>query len=148
MKFTSIAEVLAYAVKSEEESYRFYQAMAQKAPSYNTGRMLLSLAEDEREHRERLAKLAENRQEEATADVEGLTLAEEAGELDPVAAPRDAFALAVKREAAAQALYTGLAALYPPGEVRRTLEQMAAMEKGHRLKVEEILLNMDSGEVW
>ena len=148
MRFGSPEDVFAYAVRSEEESYRFYTAMAEKAPSYNTRQVLKSLAADEEEHRSILVKILGKRDEEMPPGLINLRAAEEAGNPGPLTDVKDAMAAAVGREAAAQELYTAMAALYPPGQVRRSLEQMAAMEKGHRHKVEEILLNMQTGEVW
>lgn len=148
MTFETPADVFAYAIKSEEESYRFYTEMAEKAPSYNIRQMLSSLAADEEEHRRMLTVILGDRDMEVPAGLGGLATAEDAGEAGPVAAADGAFAVAVEREAAAHRLYMDMAAQYPPGQIRRSLEQMAAMEKGHQHKVEEILLNMRTGEVW
>ncbi|HUW64707.1 MAG TPA: ferritin family protein [Spirochaetia bacterium] len=148
MTFASPAEVFAYAIRSEEESFRFYTAMAEKAPSYNTRQVLHSLAADEEQHRGLLVMIMGNQDGEMPAGLGHLTAAEEAGNPGRVAEARDALAAAVERETAAYQLYSAMAAEYPPGHIRRSLEQMAAMEKGHQHKVEEILLNMQTGEVW
>ncbi|MDA8336201.1 MAG: hypothetical protein M0Z41_14665 [Peptococcaceae bacterium] len=110
--------MFAYAVRSGEESFRFSTALAEKAPFFNTRRVLHALAADEEEHRRIL----------------GMILG-------------DGKAPAERRETADREPYEGMAARYPPGYIRRWLEQMAAMEKGHRHK-EEILLNLRSGEFW
>lgn len=148
MAFGSTAEVFAYAIRSEEESHSFYAAMAEKAPSNNTRQVLHSLAADEEEHWGLLVMILGNQDGEMPAGLAALAPAEEAGNPGPVIDARDALAAAVQREVAAHELYAGMAAQYPPGHIRRSLEQMAAMEKGHQHKVEAILLNMRTGEIW
>ena len=62
--------------------------------------------------------------------------------------PKEALAIAAKREEGAYHFYQALASIQPPGEVQAFLNKMAKVELQHKEKVEYLYDNAAFPEVW
>jgi len=62
--------------------------------------------------------------------------------------PSDAIALAVKNEQEAMDMYTEMANCSTDAEQKKMFQSLAAMERGHKVKLEDTFTNMAFPEAW
>ncbi len=62
--------------------------------------------------------------------------------------PADAIALAIKKEEEAMNVYSLFSQSSSEPEQARIFEELATMEQGHKVKLEELYTNMAFPEVW
>jgi rubrerythrin len=72
----------------------------------------------------------------------------EAPDISDSMSPKEALAIAAKREEGAYRFYQALASIQPPGEVQAFLDKMAKVELQHKEKVEYLYDNAAFPEVW
>lgn len=141
MEFTTLEDVIRFAVRREDAAYRLYRNAAEKAPNIATRKMFEELAAEEAGHKEVFSRIdiveALSTQVEGAADMH---LAEYMAELpfreDMTYA--EILRFAIKTEENAYQLYLAAARMTGDPKLRRTLEAFANVEKGHRLRLEEI----------
>lgn len=135
--FTTFQEVLSFAVQREREARETYQAYA-KASSYQGMRSLLvSMAEQEREHERKLSELAARGAGEAlfrgrkpqdlNMDAYTASVA-----FTPGMNYQDFLLLVIQKENASLRLYEQLAAAAAEAEVRELFDGLAEEEKRHK----------------
>ena len=68
--------------------------------------------------------------------------------LTPDMKPVDGLVVAIKKELAAMQMYTQLANASDDAEVKKLFTELAAMERGHKARLEDIYVNTAFAEVW
>jgi rubrerythrin len=142
MEFKSVEEALNYAIKREIEAARFYTQLSEKMRKREMKAALLSMAEEEKGHRDRLIAIRDGggfTGDETERKVTDLKIAEFV-EMPVITDDLDwslALVVAMKREKAAQQLYLKMAEAAPNAELRQTFLGLAQEEAGHKLRFEQ-----------
>ena len=142
MEFKSVEEALNFAIKREIEAARFYTQLSERMRKREMKAALLSMAEEEKGHRDRLIAIRDGggfRGEESERKVTDLKIAEFV-EMPVITDDLDwsrALVVAMKREKAAQQLYLKMAEAAPNAELRQTFLGLAQEEAGHKLRFEQ-----------
>ncbi|MDX9929692.1 MAG: ferritin family protein [Bacteroidales bacterium] len=152
MKTLDYKEILKLAIRNEIEAYEFYHSAAVKARTENLESTFRELAGEEMNHRRTLEGFLLN---------ESLTLnfknsrddfkVSESVELPPLTTDMsfaDGVALAMKKEEEAMDMYKKFAAASEDPGQKSTFLQLAAMEQGHKLKLEDLYTNAAFVEAW
>ena len=144
-------EILKIAIGNEVEAYEFYKGVSEKAASANIRKMFSELAEEEQGHKKLLegflsGDISNMKFNEVTDYKVAETVDKPKLSLDMK--PADALALAMKNEEEAMNMYTAFAAASASDEQKKMFENLAIMEKGHKVKLEEYYVNAAHVEVW
>lgn len=138
MKFTTIDEVLDFAIKKEEEAAALYASLAERMSRPGMREAFLDFANEEKKHKERLLEVKvqgfPDVSEEQVKDLKVTEMVEEA-EVDPNMTYAEVLRFAMKAEKAAFRMYTGLAALAPPS-LASVFQKLALEEAKHKLRFE------------
>ena len=139
----TLRQVLERAVEKEIASQRLYTELCVKTRDPEVRNVLLEMARQEKGHERLLEEYMAGKIKTGTLNpgmVVDYKIAEtlEEPEEPPAMALKDIFLMAARREKAAHELYLGLARLHPEGEVCRTLNDLAAQELQHKLRVETL----------
>jgi rubrerythrin len=147
----SIEQVFATAIDREQEAYRFYEAVANKATDPNVRDVFKRLALEEREH-ERLLWRSKG---DATANLKftappdfRITESVDTPQLSLEMKPADAIQWAMKKELQSAEFYRGLAGACADSEVRSAYENLANMELNHKHILEILFVDKGYPEVW
>ncbi len=137
--FSSVDEVLNYAITQEEEAAAFYTQMAAQMENREMSEVFEGYAEEEMRHKETLENLKRTGGGNiAVREVLDLKIAEYMVDVEPSKdmGYQDALLYVVKREQAAAKLYADLADKVSDEKIRRTLEALAQEEAKHKLHFE------------
>ena len=147
---TELEAIIKSAITQEEMSHAFYQRLAGLVSHPETKDTLEYLAKEELEHKAFLLSCFTPNGCTLVGEAQNVHLAEmlEAPAISGAMAPKEALAIAAKREEGAYRFYQALASLQPPGEVQAFLEKMARVELQHKEKVEYLYDNAAFPEVW
>jgi len=144
-------KIISIAIDREVESYTFYRTVADKVKDANLKKIFGELAGDETQHREFLqGLLSKDPKAIKIAATKDFKIAESvaAPKLDPNMKPLDGLTLAIKKELEAMQMYTQLANANADPEQKMLFNQLAAMERGHKARLEDIYTNMAFPESW
>jgi rubrerythrin len=146
-EYSSIDEILEFAIAREVEANEFYRTLAGRAANPAMGELILEFAKEELGHKEKLelelmkrgtvVPQVENEEEEARALEEfGIAshLADDGGPVDMEY--EDLLLWAMKKEKTSFRLYTELAAIVKDAEMRETLLSLAEEEARHKVQLE------------
>lgn len=143
--------IISKAIENEVEAYTYYRTTSEKVKDAYLKKIFADLAGDEKGHREFLQGLL-------TMEPKRLNIAAskdykiaEAVPTPPLSAdlkPIDGIVLAIKKELQAMQMYTQLAAAQADGEQKNLFTDLAAMERGHKARLEDIYTNMAFPESW
>jgi rubrerythrin len=136
--FTSVRDVLDYAISREKESYDFYQVLIALAKKPDARRAFGAFASDELRHAARLQEFRSGEFRFEPGLVGTLGIADKA---EPVRIHRDmtytdALVVAMRKEKAAFRLYTKLASLSDDAGVKQMFSLLAQEEAKHKLSLE------------
>lgn len=151
MGLNDYREIIRFAMDNELEAQTFYENVADRLGNPALKQMFAELAGEERRHRDLLKALyTSNRFGEFFHENRDFQVAEtmEAPELSMDMKPADAFALAMKKEEAAMKEYAALADASKDEKQQRLFLDLAAMERGHKLKMENAFIDIGFPEVW
>lgn len=145
-------KILDNAIQAEIEAREFYQQVADRVADTYLKEMFFSFAEEELKHRKILegfkektdmgihfASVPDFHVSETVATPAGLTM-----EMKPA----DAIALAMKKEEEAMRHYTQLAQACTDPAQKKVFEELATMERGHKVKMENAFVDIGYPEVW
>ncbi len=140
MEFTSVDDVLDFAIKNEENARAFYLDLSEKMDNKAMRRIFMDFAEEELKHKRKLMDVKDGKLlEPSKKKVLDLKIADyladvdEEGEIDY----QKALILAMKREKNAFKLYTDLAEAIEDNEgLRDTFLALAQEEAKHKLYFE------------
>jgi rubrerythrin len=147
---SELAAIIKSAIVQEEMSHDFYRRLAGLVSHPETKNTLEYLAKEELEHKAFLQSCFTPQGCTLVGEARNVHLAEmlEAPPVGENLSPKEALAIAAKREEGAYHFYQALAMLQPPGEVRDFLEKMARVELTHKEKVEYLYDNAAFPEAW
>jgi rubrerythrin len=144
-------KILSKAIDREVESYTFYRTISDKVKDANLKKLFAELAGDETKHREflqgLLSKDLKSFKITATKDyhlAESVTAPKLTADLKPL----DGLAIAINKELEAMQMYTQLAKVNADAEQQKLFNELAAMERGHKARLEDIYTNMAFPEAW
>ena len=139
------------AIESEIEAYEFYTNVARQVNEEDMKEMFSHFAEEEKKHKSILEEvLAKGSFELVPKEIRDYKVAESVGlpKLTMDMKPEDAIALAMKKEEAAMNHYSGLADVSADKGLKRLFTDLAAMERGHKFRLEKIFVERGYPEIW
>jgi rubrerythrin len=151
MILSEYKNIIKFAMENEIEAQKFYEEAAQKVANTQLKEMFADFAKEEKRHREILKQVyISNRMGDYFDEGRDYHIAEEVDlpELSTDMKPADAIALAMKKEEAAMVQYTALAETCPEPDKKKVFLDLAAMERGHKLKMENAFVDIGFPEVW
>ncbi|MFH2007693.1 MAG: ferritin family protein [bacterium] len=137
--WSSINDILDFAITGEEEAAAFYQTLANQVEKAWMKKALLGFALEEAGHKAKLEAIKAGKKlfpaQKSILDLKvGDYLVE--AEIIPDMSYQDALIVAMKKEKAAFKLYSDLAASTDDKELRSTLLSLAHEEANHKLRFE------------
>ena len=151
MDLSEFKRVIKFAMANEVEAENFYREAAGKLQDPYLKSMFQQLSEEEKGHREALKQIyISNRIGEYFDEQRDYKVSEsvDAPKLTMDMKPADALALAMKKEEEAMVQYTELAESCQDAEKKKVFQDLAAMERGHKLKMENAFVDVGYPEVW
>ena len=152
MKSPDIEHVFAVATRRETEAYEFYSAAARKVGDPNVRDLFKQLALDEKGHFELLEKFRSNPTEmtkiSAPSSDWKVAETEKMPTLSIDMKPKDAIALAMKKEQQAVDIYRSLSSSAIAADVRKMFDNLANMELSHKRRLENIFVDIGYPEVF
>ncbi|HPF19743.1 MAG TPA: ferritin family protein [Syntrophomonas sp.] len=143
--------ILSMAIENEVEAYEFYLGVSQKVEDPNIKSIFKELAEQELGHRDLLSSyLNSNVRPLNFGALPDYKVSEtvDKPKLSMQMKPVDAIALAMKNEEDAMKMYTDLANSSADAAQKKLFMNLANMEKGHKVQLEDIYTNMAFPEAW
>jgi len=143
--------IISNAIEREIEAYTFYRMIHERVTDENLKGLFNELAGEESKHRRTLEALLLREPEKLGFDTTRDYKVADALETPPLSAdlkPLDGLVIAIRKELDAMQLYTQLAGLSVDPEQIELFESLAAMERGHKARLEDIYTNMAFPEVW
>jgi len=143
--------IISKAIEREVESYTYYRTVSDKVKDAYLKKIFADLAGDETKHREflqgLLAKEPKQLKISATKDYK-IADTVKTPALSAELKPLDGIVLAIKKELEAMQMYTQLAEAQTDAEQKLLFTDLAAMERGHKARLEDIYTNMAFPESW
>lgn len=136
----SFEDIIAFAIKKEEEAIDSYGSMVEKAKSPGIRELLLELQEEEKNHKKLLQNITAERIESLKIkEVMDLKISDYLVEEppSPEMSFQDLLILAAKKEQRAVELYSDLGNKAEEEELKKLFEFLVMQEKSHKLKLEK-----------
>jgi len=145
-------EILKMAVANEVEAYEFYRDAAAKMKDPAMKKTFEELADEESGHKVLLEGYLSNEMKDMKfneeKDYKVAETVEAPQTLSTDMAFKDAIALAMKKEQEAMEMYQNFADASEGAKQKETFLELAKMEKGHKVRLEDIYTNVAFIEVW
>jgi len=143
--------ILDQAIEAEIEAAQFYLDVSQKTDNTFLKDLFFSFSQEEKKHRQILETFRNDPSLEISFDkVPDFHVSDTVD--DPALSmdmkPADAIALAMKKEAAAMRQYTQLAETCTDPQHKKLFLELAAMEQGHKAKMERAFVDIGYPEIW
>ncbi len=151
MDLTDYRKIIEFAIKNEIEAQQFYAEAAQKVSDSFIKKMFTDFSEEEKKHEQILSGILSRESfDRYFTETRDYKVAEtvERPKLSMDMKPSEAVALAMKNEEEAMKLYTDLAEECSDDETRKLFLDLAAMERGHKFKMEQAFVDIGYPEVW
>lgn len=141
-----VSDIIAMAIKREEEAYDFYLGIHAKAADPSLKETLEFIAGEEKKHKAFLVGYRDGNfgaKALRMADFIDYKVAEylEEPEIDEASKPEDVYLVASHRELRSFHFYTELANLHADSEIKEMLLKMANEELTHKEKMEYLYAN-------
>lgn len=137
--FSSIEEILDFAMKSEQEAIDFYSDLAKQMNNQQMKEVFLEFAREEVRHKAQLKRIKEEKIFDMEIEnVNDLKIADYvvSSVVNDQMEYADALVLAMKKEKAAFKLYTTLAQRTRNVELKNAFNALAVEESKHKLRFE------------
>ncbi|MCP3954361.1 MAG: ferritin family protein, partial [Desulfobacterales bacterium] len=144
MDLQEYKKIVEMAIGEEEAASIFYQEASDRVEDPYLKKMFAELAEDERGHKRILEKFLNSESiRQYFRDSVDFKVSEtvDKPELSMQMRPADAIALAMKNEEDAMRQYQQMAAACDDPDKKRVFEDLAAMERGHKNKMEKAFVD-------
>lgn len=151
MDVATFEKIVDMAIANEIEAWQFYQAAAAKIKEPYLKEMFQGFAKEEKGHEQILRNiLTEKTMALNFNETVDYKVAETIDEprLSLEMKPADAIALAMKKEERAMKEYTRLAEACSDDGQKKVFVDLAAMERGHKLQLEQMFVDIGYPEVW
>lgn len=149
---TEYKQTLEMAIANEIEAYEFYNAAMLKSQSENLKITFRELAEEEMKHKKTLEAFINNPnitlRFHNTSPNFKISENTQLPDLKPDMSFSEGIALAMKKEQEAMEMYQKFAELSENIEQKAIFNELAKMELGHKVKLEELYTNTAHNEVW
>lgn len=148
---TAIKDVIQMAISREVESYTYYRTISDKVKDTNLKNLFNELAGDETKHRQFLeGLLAKDVKELHITGSKDYKVSDtlQTPKLTPDLKPLDGLVLAIKKELEAMQMYTQLANSTDDFVQKSLFQNLAAMESGHKARLEDLYVEMAFPEKW
>ncbi len=144
-------EIIQFAIDREIEAETFYLEVAARTTKDAMKELFVGFAVEEKNHREILEGALNNKntllQFKQVSDYKVSESVEQTRLTDAMTIA-DVFNVAMKNEEAAMKMYRKLAKDSTLEFAQKLFENLAAMEQGHKVKLEERYIDVAYGEVW
>lgn len=136
--FSSVDEVLDFAIKREVDAQEFYVKLAGFVDSPEMVKVLLDLVSEEIEHKSKLESVKAGKEGLNGEKISGLGVSEFVENIEPNARMSylELLIAGMKKEEKSQKLYLDLATIAEDARLRDILLQMANEEAGHKIRFE------------
>ena len=136
--FSSVEEILDFAIEQEIAANRFYLDLAGRAKSPAMRQVFEEFAEEEWGHKKKLENMEKGKFEFSSEQIADLKISDYvvAEEPTPDMNYQDALILAMKKEKAAFKFYSQLAAMVEDAPLRQMFLSLAQEEARHKLRFE------------
>ena len=151
MHLGEFKDIIKFAIANEVEAQKFYEGAAKKIQDPHLKSMFIQFAEEEKKHREILKGIyISNLISDYFDETRDYKISEgiETPELSTDMKPAEALMLAMKKEEAAMVQYAELAESCPDDAKKKLFLDLAAMEREHKLKMENAFVDIGYPEVW
>ncbi len=150
MTIEEYKKILQMAIGNEIVAYNFYKDVSVKSKDNNLKAIFAELAEEEKKHKTFLEGFISGAKPLQFSSVTDFKVAEtvDKPQLSTTMKPADAIALAMKEEEEAMNMYQGLANSSANAEQKEMFSALARMEKGHKVRLEELFTSMAFPEAW
>lgn len=139
LHFSTIDDVLDYAIEQEEQAELFYRSLAKLAQNPAMRDHLEQMAQEEHGHQAKLKAFKSGEQSISFAEkVEDLKVADYLVDIEPKPdmSYEEALILSMKKEKAAFKFYSDLAQIAGTDELRMIFQALAQEEAKHKLRFE------------
>lgn len=151
MNLNPYKDIIRFAIEQEIASEKFYSDASDRLEDTFLKRLFREFADEERSHEEILNKIYQNNtiwiQFKEDRDFKVSETLDQP-EVSDRMTPAQAFALAAKNEEAAMKQYEKLAESSRDPEMKNVFENLASMERGHKLRMENAFVDIGYPEVW
>ncbi|MCX6693006.1 MAG: ferritin family protein [Methanomicrobiales archaeon] len=144
-------KIISIAIDREVEAYTFYKTISDKVKDANLKKIFIELAGDETKHREFLQGLLSKQPKDLNfSEVKDYKVVDalKTPSLTPDLKPVEGLVIAIKKELEAMQMYTQLANASNDAGQKKLFTDLASMERGHKLRLEDIYTNMAFPEAW
>ncbi len=151
MKLEEFKKIIELAVSNEIEAYEFYKSAAEKVKNDNLKSTFKELAEEELKHKLTLKAFLDGSGKPLAFDETHDYKVSETVDKPKMSTDMkfaDAIALAMKNEEEAMNMYNEFAKSSADEEQKEMFLNLAKMEQGHKVKLEELYTNAAYAEVW
>lgn len=141
MAFTTLEDIIRFAVKREEAAYQLYKTAAEQSTSIAARKMFEEMAAEEAGHKEVFSRIeVAEAMQNASAKLPDMKLAEYMVDmpLKPNMTYDEILRYAIKTEDSAFKLYSAAVELTDDPKLKKTLQVFANVEMGHKKRLEEI----------
>jgi rubrerythrin len=151
MDLSDYKKIITFAIQAEIDARDFYRAASEKVAESHLKKLFSDLAQEEEKHEKILQGLfSHNKLGSFFKETRDYRVSETVKK--PVVSnsmkPADAIALAMKNEEEAMTLYIWLAEGCDDLDQKRVFEDLAAMERDHKFKMEETFVGIAFPEAW
>ncbi|MBF0303506.1 MAG: ferritin family protein [Desulfamplus sp.] len=144
-------DIIQYAIEREIEAEMFYKKMEAKVSKQILKEMFSNFAKEENKHQQILKGVFENKEQELhfkpTVDY-GISETVVKPKISDQMTLADVFTIAMKNEDRAMKMYNYLAADSSSESMKKLFQELAAMEQGHKLKMENCYTDVAYAEAW
>jgi rubrerythrin len=150
MTIEEYKKILQMAIGNEIAAYDFYRNVSEKTKDNSLKDIFSEMAEEEKKHKIFLEGFISGAKPLYFSGVADYKVSEtvEKPKLSVSMKPADAIALAMKEEEEAMRMYQSLADSSTNSEQKDLFLNLARMEKGHKVKLEDLYTTMAFPEVW
>lgn len=151
MKMDEYKKILLSAIDKEVEAYAFYQALSERVQDPALKSVFKELAEQETYHRRTLQEYLSGGKVELHFDeVKDYHLSDTLEKPKPSIdlKPLDGLKVAIKREEEAMEMYEKFAEASTTADQKKIFGELAKMERGHKVRLEDIYTNQAFAEAW
>jgi rubrerythrin len=144
-------DILGQAIAAEIEAAQFYLEVSEKTNNDYLKKLFLTFSEEEKKHRDILENFRDDPSMKISFEkVPDFHVSETVDEpaLSIEMTPAEAIALAMKKEEIAMQQYSQMAESSTNPEHKAIFLELAAMERGHKAKMESAFVDIGYPEVW
>ena len=144
-------KILTDAIAGEIEAQEFYRDVAERMTDDHLKQLFERFVAEETKHQRILEGFRDKMPESLPFDESrdyGVAETVDEPPLSTNMTPADAFALAMRKEAAAMARYSALADGCTDADQKRIFQELAAMERDHKRRMETAFVDIGYPEVW